>query len=77
MVAKGIEIGAGWTRKGETSNKEYVILFIAAPKFRPKIFYSNFGNAHGSNDNDLYALIWNRLDQTKAPAHVLHGGNHL
>jgi uncharacterized protein (DUF736 family) len=35
VVTEGIEIGAGLTRKGETSNKEYVSLSIAAPKFGP------------------------------------------
>jgi uncharacterized protein (DUF736 family) len=36
VMTEGIKIGAGWTRKGETSNKEYVSLSIAAPEFGPK-----------------------------------------
>jgi uncharacterized protein (DUF736 family) len=36
VVTEGIEIGVGWTRKGENSNKEYVSLSIAAPEFGPK-----------------------------------------
>jgi uncharacterized protein (DUF736 family) len=62
VVTEGIEIGAGWTRKGETSNKEYVSLSIAAPEFGPKKLYANLGKAAGSDDKDLYAVIWNPGD---------------
>ncbi len=71
------EIGAGWTRKGESSNKEYVSLSIAAPEFGPKKLNTNLGKAAGSNDKDLFAAIWNCFDQTKAPAQDLRGSNHL
>ncbi len=50
-------------------------LSIAAPEFGPKIFYGDFSDAGGSDDKDLYAVIWNRFAQIKAPAHDLHGGN--
>ena len=33
VIAQGIEIGAGWVRKGQTSGKDYVSLSIAAPEF--------------------------------------------
>jgi uncharacterized protein (DUF736 family) len=62
VVTEGIEIGAGWTRKGELSNKEYVSLSIAAPEFGPKKLYANLGKAAGSDDKDLYAVIWNPAD---------------
>ena len=62
MVTQGIEIGAGWTRKGETSGKDYVSLSISAPEFGPKKLYANLGKAAGSEDEDLYALIWNPAD---------------
>jgi uncharacterized protein (DUF736 family) len=62
VMTEGIEIGAGWTRKGETSNKEYVSLSIAAPEFGPKKLYANLGKAAGSDDKDLYAVIWNPAD---------------
>jgi uncharacterized protein (DUF736 family) len=62
VVTEGIEIGAGWTRKGESSNKEYVSLSIAAPEFGPKKLYANLGKAAGSEDKDLYAVIWNPAD---------------
>jgi uncharacterized protein (DUF736 family) len=62
VLTQGIEIGAGWTRKGETSGKDYVSLSIAAPEFGPKKLYANLGKAAGSEDEDLYAVIWNPGD---------------
>jgi uncharacterized protein (DUF736 family) len=35
-MTEGIKIDAGLTRKGETSNKKYASLSIAAPEFGPK-----------------------------------------
>jgi uncharacterized protein (DUF736 family) len=62
VVTEGIEIGAGWSKTGETSGKEYVSLSIAAPEFGPKKLYANLGKAAGSDDKDLYAVIWNPAD---------------
>ena len=62
VVTEGIEIGAGWQKKGETSGKEYVSLSIAAPEFGPKKLYANLGRAAGSDEKDLYAVIWNPGD---------------
>jgi len=76
-VLADIEIGAGWTRKCETSNTEYVSLSIAAPESGSPNLYANLREAAGSDDKDLYAVIWNPVDQTKAPARDLHGGNQL
>ena len=73
VMTEGIEIGAGWTRKGETSNKEYVSLSIAAPEFGPKKLCAILGKAVGSDHKDLYAAVWDRFDQTKAPAQVYTG----
>ena len=58
VVTQGIEIGAGWTKRGETPGKEYVSLSIAAPEFGPKKLYANLGRAAGSDEEDLYAVIW-------------------
>jgi uncharacterized protein (DUF736 family) len=62
VVTQGIEIGAGWTKKGEASGKEYVSLALAAPEFGPKKLYANLGRAAGQDDDSLYALIWNPTD---------------
>jgi len=39
-----------------------VSLSISAPEFGPKKLYANLGRAAGSEDEDLYALIWNPVD---------------
>ena len=62
VMTQGIEIGAGWTKKGETSGMEYVSLALAAPEFGPKKLYANLGRAAGQDDDDLFALIWNPTD---------------
>ena len=62
VLTQGIEIGAGWTKKGETSQKEYVSLALAAPEFGPRKLYANLGRAAGQDDDSLYALIWNPND---------------
>ena len=36
VVSQGIEIGAGWVRKGQMSGKDYVSLSIAAPSSAPR-----------------------------------------
>jgi uncharacterized protein (DUF736 family) len=77
MMIEGVEIGAGWAHKSEASNKEYVNFSIVASESRPKKLYANLGKAADLNDKDLYAVIRIRFDKTKAPARVLHGGNHL
>jgi uncharacterized protein (DUF736 family) len=62
VVTEGIEIGAGWSKTGETSGKEYVSLSIATPEFGPRKLYANLGRAAGSDDENLYAVIWNPGD---------------
>ena len=62
VVTEGVEIGAGWTRKSDTSGKDYVSLSIAAPEFGPSKLYANLGRAAGSENKDLYAVIWNPAD---------------
>ena len=62
VLTQGIEIGAGWTKKGETSGKDYVSLSLAAPEFGPKKLYANLGKAAGQDDDQLYAVIWNPAD---------------
>jgi uncharacterized protein (DUF736 family) len=62
VLTQGIEIGAGWVRKGETSGKEYVSLSLAAPEFGPRKLYANLGRAAGQDDDDAFAVIWNPAD---------------
>ena len=62
VLTQGTEIGAGWTKKGETSGKDYVSLSLAAPEFGPKKLYANLGKAAGQDDDNVYAVIWNPTD---------------
>ena len=62
VFTKGLEIGAGWNRVGQMSEKSYVSLSLAAPEFGPRKLYANLGRAAGQDDDDAYALIWNPAD---------------
>lgn len=62
VMTQGIEIGAGWIKKGETSGKDYVSLALAAPEFGPRKLYASLGSAAGQDDNDIFALIWTPTD---------------
>ena len=62
VTAGGVEVGAGWNRRGEMSGKDYVSLSLAAPEFGPRRLYANLGRAAGQDDPDVFALIWNPAD---------------
>ena len=61
VTAGGVEVGAGWLRRGETSGRDYVSLSLAAPEFGPRRLYANLGRAAGQ-DEDSFAIIWNPAD---------------
>lgn len=58
----GVEVGAGWLRRSETSGNAYVSLTLAAPEFGPRRLYANLGRAAGQDDEDTFAIIWNPAD---------------
>ena len=62
VSAAGVEVGAGWVRRGEISGKDYVSLSLAAPEFGPRRLYANLGRAAGQDDEDALAIIWNPAD---------------
>ena len=62
VMAGGVELGAGWNRRGEMSGNDYVSLSLAAPEFGPRRLYANLGRAAGQDDGDVFALIWNPAD---------------
>lgn len=62
ISAGGVEVGAGWIRRGEMSGKDYVSLSLAAPEFGPRRIYANLGRAAGQDDDDTFAIIWNPAD---------------
>jgi len=61
VLSDGVEIGAGWLRRSETSGRDYVSLSLAAPEFGPRRLYANLGRAPGEDD-DRFAVIWNPAD---------------
>ncbi len=61
VLSDGVEIGAGWTRRSESSGREYVSLSLAAPEFGPRRLYANLGRAAGEAE-DRFAVIWNPAD---------------
>lgn len=62
VLTQGVEIGAGWVRKGEVSGKDYVSLSLAAPEFGPRKLHANLGKAAGQDEEDVFAVIWNPAD---------------
>ena len=62
VVTQGVEIGAGWIKKSETSGNTYVSLSLAAPEFGPRKLYANLGRPAGQEDGDTFAVIWNPAD---------------
>jgi len=62
VTSGGVEVGAGWLRRSETSGNEYVSLSLAAPEFGPRRLYANLGRAAGQDDEDTFAIIWNPAD---------------
>lgn len=61
VLSEGVEIGAGWNRRSESSGRDYVSLSLAAPEFGPRRLYANLGRAAGEAD-DRFAIIWNPAD---------------
>lgn len=59
VLAGGVELGGGWIRTGEVSEREYVRLSMSAPELGPRTIYANLGRAAGQDDDDSFAIIWN------------------
>ena len=59
VLCGGVEIGAGWVKRAESSGQDYVSLSLSDPSFGPKKIYVNLGRTAGQDDEDVYALIWN------------------
>jgi uncharacterized protein (DUF736 family) len=62
IESEDVEIGAGWIRYSELSEKTYVSLTFAAPEFGPRRIYANLGRAAGQDDDNCYAILWNPVD---------------
>ena len=62
ILSNGVELGGGWIRTGEVSQREYVRFAMSAPELGQRTLYANLGRAAGQDDEDSYALIWNPGD---------------
>jgi uncharacterized protein (DUF736 family) len=62
ILAGGVELGGGWIRTGEMSEREYVRLSMSAPELGSRVLYANLGRAAGQDDDDAFAIIWNPAD---------------
>ena len=61
VLSDGVEVGAGWNRRSESSGCDYVSLSLAAPEFGPRRLYANLGQVPGDPE-DRFAVIWNPAD---------------
>jgi uncharacterized protein (DUF736 family) len=62
VLSNGVELGAGWIRTGEVSQREYVRLAMSAPELGSRTLYANLGRAAGQDDDESFAIIWNPGD---------------
>lgn len=62
VYSDDVEVGAGWIRLGQQSERAYVSLALEAPEFGQRRLYVNLGRAAGQGNPDVYALIWNPVD---------------
>jgi len=58
IMSEGAEVGAGWIRQNRETGDDYVSL-TDTPELTRKI-YANLGIAAGQDDQDVFAIIWNR-----------------
>lgn len=54
----GVELGAGWNRKGKESGKDYTSFSFSAPELGDRPIRCNLGRAPGGGEGE-YNLIWN------------------
>ena len=59
IVSEGAEVGAAWTKKSQQTGEEYLSLTFDTPEL-PNVIYANLGVAAGQDDEDVFAIIWNR-----------------
>src|SRR3546814_8811333 len=50
VSAGGVEVGAGWVRRGEMSGREYASLSLARPELRPRGTYATLVRRDGQGD---------------------------
>jgi uncharacterized protein (DUF736 family) len=56
VLSDGLEFGAGWNRRSETSELDYVSLALAAPEFGPRRIYVTLVPVESASDS--FAVVW-------------------
>ncbi|MFK7943787.1 MAG: DUF736 domain-containing protein [Paracoccaceae bacterium] len=54
----GFEVGAAWQKTAQ-SGQDYISASFDGPEL-PSRLYANLGREAGQDDEDVFALIWNR-----------------
>jgi uncharacterized protein (DUF736 family) len=62
VYSEDVEIGAGWIRLAQQSERRYVSLALEAPEFGQRRLYATLGRAAGQDNPEVYALLWNPMD---------------
>ena len=63
----GVECGAGWLRRGQTSGKRYVSLTLEAPEFGQRPIHANLGRAAGKTIPTFTPCFGIRSNELLAP----------
>ncbi len=63
IMAGQVEVGAGWNKIGQASGKKYISVSLTAPEFGNRTLYANLGREAGQEDKNVFAIIWNPIDQ--------------
>src|SRR3546814_6933836 len=72
VMANGVEVGAAWNRRSETTGNDYVSLSLAAPEFGPRRLYAHLVRAAAQDDDDASAIIWNPADRRRSGSTARH-----
>lgn len=55
VMSDGAELGSGWSRRSEITEREYVSLDLAAPEFGPRRIYVTLAPHEGEG---CFSLLW-------------------
>src|SRR3546814_17689456 len=67
ILSNGVELGGGWIRTGEVSNRAYVRLSMSAPEPGSRPLYATLGRAPRQSADDALALICHPRDRPQEP----------
>jgi uncharacterized protein (DUF736 family) len=62
VMTDGVAPSASWTPKAKHPTKNMLTYLLPLPESGLPKLYANLGKAAGSEDKDLYAVIWSPVD---------------